>query len=406
MVSARTVHAAVLAALLVLAVPTAAAPVDPSPSPATAPLEMLDLDDDRTSRFVSPDVDVGAALAIGHQQGTERLRRDALKHRLDRVTSVEAKQRLIFLAATRLKQRATALRADERATRRGFANGSLSGTAYLRALGVNAAMATQLERSMRTIGGFADEVQGVTVRKRILETRLIGVAGPVRLRIRDTLTGSIAGGRILVMASRNGTVLSTFDGQGRYVREAYRADRWTRDEVGDATLTSIVGLVEATYPRSYNRSTTTSFTGGLGRGIYQADLQFPAGTLQAHLDADTQGVFYEVRRSAPEPLVASEVVATETDHLRLVVNRGVPGGPLKVTTIDPETGNPVSRLVVVNGRAYRTGTDGVLWALTPTEPQFSVRATTDAGPVTLTVRPITDGSTDLGIGADEGPQPS
>lgn len=401
----RVVYPALLVAFLVVAVPAAAAPVGTTAAAPSSP-NMLELGQDRTSDFVRPSTDVGATLAIGHREGTERLRREALTRRLDQVESAEERQRLLFLAATETKQRADTLRGEERAIRRAYLNRSIPANVFIKTLGVHAAEAAQLRLTMQQIGDLANEVEGITVRRRILQTRLIGFNGPVRTRILHTIEGSNGGGRIHVIATANGTALSTFDKRGRYLRETYRSDRWTRDSVGETDLPGIVTVIQDVYPDSYNRSASTSFTGGLGRGIYRASLQLPSGTLTAHLDADTEEVFYEVRKSPPASLASDAVVIEETETLRLVVNRSVPGGPLRIATIEPETGSPINRPVVVAGKAYRTGPDGVLWTLTPNDPRFSVRAAANDGPVTVTVRPIMpEGFPTSGPG-EEGPQPT
>lgn len=388
MSAARGVRTTALVALLLLAVPTAASPTGPAADgPAMAP-SMLTLEPGQQGDFVTPSIDVSAALTIGHERGAERIRRETLVARLDEASNETAKQRILFLAATDIKRSATTLREHECASRLAYRNGSSTVDDYARRLAINAARGQQLRLSIRTIGRLAETVPEITIRDRILETRLIGLDGPVRERIRSTLDGSGAGSRIHVMASRNGTVLATFDDRGRYLREAYRGDRWTRNTVGETTLPGIVGRIRDTYPMAYNRSTSTSFTGGLGRGIYAATLQLSSGTLEAHLDADTGKVFYEVRAGSPESMASDSVSTARTDTLRLVVNRSVPGGPLRIATIDSESGTPVDRPVVVDGRALRTGPDGVLWTLTPDDPQFSIRVATDDGPVAVTVRPL------------------
>ena len=402
MSTARVAQPALLVALLVVAVPTAAAPAGTTDAAMGSPA-MLTLGPDRTSDFVRPSTDVSATLAIGHRRGAERLRRAALARRVTQMESAEERQRVLFLAATETKQRATALRAEERATRGAYLNRSISAESYIRTLGVHAAEAEQLRQTMQRIGELANQVDGITVRRRILQTRLIGLNGPVRTRILHTIEGSNGGGRIHVIATPNGTALSMFDQRGWFLREAYRSDRWTRNSVGETELPGVVAVIQDVYPVSYNRSASTSFTGGLGRGIYQASLQFPAGTLRAHVDADTEAVFYEVRESPPRSLASSEMVSEATDALRLTVNRSVPGGPLRVATVDPATGAPINRPVVVAGEAYRTGPDGVLWTLTPDDRRFSVRVATDDGPVTVTVRPIMPQDVPPG---EEGPQPT
>lgn len=402
----RAVRTAALVALLLVVLPAAAAPADSTePQPAPSPA-MLTLEPTRSSDFVTPSIDVSTSIEIEHRQAAAHLERRSLARQVKRADDEETEQRILFLAATDTKRAASDLRAEERAARRAYRNGSITAEAYTRRIVVNTASAAQLRRTMTHIGDLAARVPGITVRQRILETRLIGLEGPVRTRLLAALDGSGSVDRVQIIASRNGTVLSTFGVRGTFLHEAYRADRWTRTDVGETDLPGIVDVVRSTYPDAYNHSTSTSFTGGLGRGIYQANLQLPDGELEAHLDADTESVFYEVWRSHPAAVTNDAAVMTEGTTVRVVVNRSVPSGPLRVATVDRRSGSPLDRPVVVNGRGYRTGDDGVLWTLTPDRPQFTVRVATDDGPVTVTVRPILQERTGGGSGTDEGAQPT
>ncbi|NIX23261.1 MAG: hypothetical protein GWN07_26925, partial [Actinobacteria bacterium] len=348
-------RALLLALLAALALPAAAAGVPAGAGDAPASL------------------DVAAATAVQRETTAARLDRYALEEELSRVESTDTKKRLLFEAATAVEIRISGLRDDQRALRAAYLEREIETSTFVRRMARLDARAGLLREHLDVIQAQADAIPQFSLRARVrlLGAGLFGFEGPVRDRAAAVMAGSEPATRLYVQASSTGAVLATID-DGRYVREAHRADHQDAE-------TSSIGFDEANdraselYPTAYNLSNSLQ-TGlnSVSGGLFRIDIELQEGTITAYMDGSTGEVFFEVQERRLD-LLGSRPSAVGVDNgTRLAVNRSYPGGPLAVAVTDEETGAPVDATVLVDGHPVGTGPDGQAWVLAPAKVTFEV----------------------------------
>lgn len=379
--------APVLVALLLvvaaIAIPAAAAPDDPSAATA-----LLTLDGQTADGFHQPSMDVATALAIGHERGSVRIDRYAFDERFAAVTTDDDRRNLLFEETTRLNRRITALRAETQTLRLSYRNGSIDIDAYVHGLVRLGTESTQLRSRLDRLDALSDQVPGLSYQGRIgrLDAALMGLDGPVRERARAAVRGGTDPFRLYASASADGWVLSMLE-DGRYVREAYRADMSAPDATDGIGLDQAASRIAELYPEAYNTSIQRGIN-GLGGGVYRITITLQQGTLIAYLDGSTESVFFEVQEHGLATLPVTERVIRIENGTRLHVDRVVRGGPLRVETVDNETEAPVPSTILVGDRRLETGEDGVAWTLMPPSERVTVTAIRPNGTATVTVRPL------------------
>ncbi|MFB6174133.1 MAG: hypothetical protein ABEI39_05765, partial [Halobacteriales archaeon] len=279
-----------LALVLVAALPAvsvgAAAPADR--------VAVLPIGDGARSGFANQSLDVSTALALQQDAAAATLDRYAFDARY-RQTSPEARRGLLFERLLRVRERIAALRRDDLALRRAYANGSLSPAVALRRSARIDARARTLRADLERIATQADQLPGTTFRSRIqtLSARLTGLSGPVRDRALAAARGTAPPTRIYLAADAEGFVLAMLT-DGRYVRETYRGDQFTPRVVGSLQLDGAFDRAARLYPTAFNGSLRTGVN-GLGAGVYRVTFALRDGSITTHIDGDTTGAFYEIR---------------------------------------------------------------------------------------------------------------
>lgn len=384
-------RAAVLALLLVLALPmgVAAVPSDAS-GPAATDIAILTLDGPARGSFATSSLDVATTLAIQHDEADARLDRYTLDERMRRTASTEARQALLFEAVTSVRTRIAALREDDRELRAAYTAGEVDTETYVRRLAILDQRAAVLRAALDRIQAHAADIPQFSLRGRVrlLDAALFGFQGPVRGQAVTALRGQDSPVRLFVAASADGVVVSTIE-DGRYVREAYRASNRDVENVSGMTLNEAAARTSELYPTAYNSSKSIR-TGinGLSGGLYRIDIEFREGSLTAYLDGATRNVFFEIQERRLDLLGTRPSAVASANGTRIAVNRSYPGGPLRVQVTDNETGTPFSTTVVVAGERFQTGDDGRLWTLAPASVTFEVTAIGPTGNVTVSVRPL------------------
>lgn len=361
-------------------------------SPGLHDVGILTLNGSSQAGFATASVDVSTAMAIQRADADSRLERYALTERLENTPSAEAKQAELTAATSEVETRIATLRSDARSLRATYAAGTIDAQTYLRRLARLNARASTLQTTLPRLQAHADDLQGFSMNGRIqlLESKLVGYRGPISERSSAATVGAGPPTRVSVIASSDGVVLSTLEGNG-YVREAYRADLRTPDTVSSFTLAEAANRAFELYPTAYNESQQpgygTNIDGSVGGNVYRVTLTMPTGSIQAYLDDGTRTVFFEVQERRVDLLDARPSV-TETDNgTHLTVNRTYPGGPLELSVTDAETGEPRRATVVVAGHVVETDSDGTAWTLAPAG-RFPVTAIGPDGNVTVPVRPL------------------
>jgi hypothetical protein len=383
--------------LVVLALPLGVAGSPAHAEPAATDLASLDdiailtIGEDARADFVHPGLDIASATALQRESAAARLDRYALQTEFERLSSTEARQALLFEAATAVEIRITSLRNQERALRTDYVNRELDSEAFVRRLARIHARVALLRATLQTIGASSEEIPQFSIRSRLrlLDATLFGFEGPVRDRALATYRGEAPPPRLFVQASDRGAVLAAIE-EDRYVREAYRADHRDPDSVSGISLSEAAERTSELYPRAYNASVSIR-TGisGLSGGLFRIDIELREGSIRAFLDGTTGEVFFEIQERQLD-LIGSRPTAVGTANgTQLSVARSYPGGPLEIAVTDNETGEPVRAEVLVGESTFETGSDGVVWTLAPASVTVDVRAVRPSGNVTITVRPFT-----------------
>lgn len=377
------VVAAALLVVAAIALPAAGAAANPQAATA-----LLVLDGQTTSGFAESSMDVSTALMVGHEQGAVTIDRYAFDERFAATESDDARRDLLFQATTQFNRRSMTIRDEAQALRTSYRNGTIETDTFVRELLLIGAESAELRSNLDRLDALADQVPGLSYQGRIgrLDASLIGRNGPVRERALSSVRGTTDPTRVYVSASTQGEVLSMLE-DGRYVREAYREDMHPPDGTDGIGLDQAASRIARLYPEAYNSSIQRGIN-GLGGGVYRITITLQQGTLTAFLDGSTESVFFEVQEQGLATLPATERVIRMDNGTRLQIDRAVRGGPLRIETLDNETGTPLPATVVLDDHQLQTGEDGVLWTIMPPTERLTITAIRPDGNVTVTVRPL------------------
>lgn len=389
-------RAALVLALLV-AVPVAAG-APPADTPSTTPprdgpqsvhrINVLTLSDSTRSAFATGSVDVATSIEVQRAAAAGRLDRYTLDDRVRNASDDDARRQLLFEAMIETKVRSAELLERTRTLRTAYANDSIDTGTFLDRFVRQNVRASILGLYLDRIEGHADRIPGFSLQRRlqVTRTRLIGLQGPVGDRALRSIHGTSPPTRFYVDTSPNGAVLSMIV-DGRYVREAYRADR--RSEDGEAIgLEVVVDRMRTLYPAIEAKVPSNIEGQRWGGQVYRITFDISDGSLVAYLDGETENVFYEIQERRLDSFAGAETAGSVANGTRLVVNRSYSGAPLRIAVYDDATGAPVEASVLVAGTRVETGADGVAWTLTPGTERFTVTAVRPGGNVTTFVRPV------------------
>ena len=354
---------------------------------AAPQIEFITLDAPSTDAMAQGSLDLSTVLAIEHAGAATRLDHYTLSQRLGYIQTEATREPLIIGYVAQVNQQVADLWARRQVARQRYRNGSIDAGRYLRELAIVHARVGHLRPASIEDGGL--DSAAARIRRR-LETRVIGLEGPVTGAARDAFRGNRLPVTVYVKSASEGTVLATMD-DGTYVREAYRADARKLGENAPLGLSTLVDQVlPRFYPETRNRSTGSQVQQYSGRDLVKVRFDLNGGSVETYFDSDTRQPFFERHRfeqpgafdrTAPTTAVASE-------GLRLSVTRTITGGPLRIATTSNDTGRPVRSTVFFDGRRVRTNDEGIAWILLPPGQEFLVRAAGPGGPVSLTIRPV------------------
>lgn len=381
-------------------------PAQPSPAPSFEQLddgrgedvEMLGLAAPARSAVVTRGVDVSTAVSFQRGEVGAAIDRRALEVAFERTEDEQARRELLLQAATDVEIAIASLRAEQREVREDYVNGTITSQEYARNRTTMAVRAEQLRADLEVIRQLSGRVPQFSMRSRLeaLRVALTGADGPVTDRVRAATVGESPPIETYLAVSSNGRVMAVVSDDG-YVREAYRSDVWTPDTTSGIGFGLAEERMSDLYPLAFNSTRRNQGTSMVeyGAGILQISMEIREGEIVTYLDGDTQNVFLEVRRfSLPSIEPGPSVTATE-NGTRLVVNRTYDGGPLRIETVDNATRQPADLPVLVGDTRYRTGEDGVVWALDPAG-QTRVVALGRAGNASVTAVPLTPNHVDVG----------
>lgn len=394
---ARAAPVAVLVAcvLVMSAIGSAAVPRSSPPAQLddgrTADVGVLGLDSPTRSDVAIQGVDVSSAVAIQRQQVDAAVERRALEIAFERTEDEQERRAFLFEAATDVEIATSSLRSEQRDVREGYVNGAITPGTYMRSRALANARAEEWRADLELIQRLADRVPQLSMRSRLeaLDVALTGVGGPVTEQLEATLVGEQAPVETYVEVSPNGRVLAMIT-DGGYVREAHRADAWTPDTTSGIRFDEAEERMGELYPVAFHPNTSRRVARSMsenGAGTYRVSMELREGTITTYLDGDTQNIFFEVQDFHLVQVVPGPSISASGNGTRLVVNRSIDGGPLRVATYDNTTGAPVDVTVLVDDNTYRTGSDGTIWTLDPAGTT-EVVAVGEAGNVSVTVPPL------------------
>lgn len=388
----RQIRPALLAlVVVVLVATTVAAAANPSPAVETGTnatddasdstfaiiqgqpnaTNFLDIEDEDVERgdHGQSSLDVGAAVNMD----VERLRGQYESHAFDAAyanSSRDQQTARLRAEVDRLEKRIEELEERQQSAIRSYNAGRLSTDRFVQELATVDVAARQVDRQFQRIQNQPAVVVPGDLETRMteLETRLIPLRSPVRHRTGAAMRGEQPAVPVYALTSRRGLVLSTMD-RGQFFREAtLPANRDVGGEDNFLTDDDPTGVNTANdrarqlYPWTYANSPPSIERKA---SVYSVSLDHPHGTLDTYLDGATRDVFHEVQVLQADRLPSRSGVNT-TSSVMLRVNRTYGTGPMKVTTLDPATRQPMDAVVVVNGeRVGRTGEDGRVWTITP-----------------------------------------
>lgn len=399
------VRPAFVAVLLVVASATAvlavggsvSAPVEPSDDPVVASSEnssrVLLLTEADTAAFEEPTASVTATLQSGHAQLSTSYQLKRVEARLAAAESDAERRAILENATSRANERLRALQQRERTARSQYADGEITTTEYVLALGSIHAEASELSAAIGSTGtegtlyayaGSLSSNSDIRPQLSRIRTQLVALEGPVRALAASVIHGDRDTVRIHVTTG-NGVMLSTIQGD-RYLRETYRPDNLVDEtaEFGD-----VQGLVSDYYPWVQNNTIGGAQFTLSGQYASQYTANHPHGTLAVWVSAASDRIYLERQELTLEQLPADAEVTNTANNTTLSTSRTYAGGPLLVQ-VQNATGSPVEATVSLDGATLgETGDDGRVWVLSPAG-DYSVTATTADGEtlnVSVTARP-------------------
>ncbi|MFD1526674.1 DUF7096 domain-containing protein, partial [Halolamina salina] len=278
------------------------------------------------------------------------------------------RSRRIIEASSTVETEIITLRDRQQDAIEAFNAGELSPEAFVVELATIAAKADALERRMVRLTNLADEIDGFSLsRPAEIRYELRTFGGPVRERAMDAIRGTDGPTRFFVTTGPEGYELTTVD-DGSYYREAYRGAEYSGNT--DATMSpdEAVDVVEASYPDIFRLGDPSATTSGTTNIV---TVTAPDRSLTAFVDSGREAVFKEYQRFALDQYDSDAVASNTINGINVTVNRTYPGGPLRISVTDAESGEPIDLAITLSqGQAERiavgrTGEDGTLWTVSP-----------------------------------------
>ena len=321
-------------------------------------------------------------------------------------TNDERISRLIE-AESGLQQDELALHSRQRSAIQAHAAGELTDEELVVELVRISAAAEALDRRRVELEALAEETEDFSLSTAELQLRLGVYSGPVRELATEALRGEVSADRIYV-ASGDSTVVLSAVVDGQYVREVYRGDRWDRGAsgFGDGSTEAINATAQAYGDVLDGQSASTLESNTIVR--VDTPLTEDRGRVRTYVSSGEGGVFVEHQYRPLDSFADAEAVSVTQDGYNLTVNRTYPGGPVRVSVVDVEEGEPAAGVTVTvagdGAESEEVGTtneDGVLWTLSPSEP-YQVTAVEEPRVARIsgiepTDTPRTEGNTSSGV---------
>ena len=365
-------------------------------------------------------VELGSGLAFESSTTERRLSTGSTLERIESAASDERRQQLLLQEVSAIEQRLISLRASQRQATDAYARGELSPRRFVYQLAEIDAAARELENRRERIQAAAESTPGFSIsssRFGNVELELNTLTGPVRGHAAAVLTGEADSTRFFVRTGPDSVALGMLR-DGTYVREVYREPLRGGDS-GDFSLADAVNVTEQAYPAIAAERLRDDTLGSPNSDSTRVTIEHRRGRLVAFVDSGSRQVFKEFQFRPLDRVVTGSSVSATRDGLELTAHRTYPGGPVRLQLNSTEDGEPVDAQITVGppgGRSSvvgRTGGDGSLWAVAPTDT-YQVTAIDGSSVVVLSVDPTptpsvydtTDGGPDNGTNTAETTTPT
>jgi hypothetical protein len=305
-----------------------------------------------------------------------RLETAAVERYVTAPDDTDERSRRIIEALSTVEQEVITLRGRQQAAIDAYNDGELTPREFVVELATIAARANALEDRIEMLSTEADEIDGFSLsRADAIAYELRAFGGPVRERAIAAIRGEAPRTLFFVTTGPEGYELATVS-DGVYIREAYRGAVRSADASASIDASDAINVTQESYPEIVADSDTSATVSGTTAIVVQ---NAGEARLTAFVDSGSERVFKEYQRQPLETFVSGPSDSNVLNGLRITVNRTYPGGPMRVSVVDAESGDPVNLTVTLSQGPSRgvdigrTGEDGVLWTLSP-RGRFTVTA--------------------------------
>jgi hypothetical protein len=315
--------------------------------------------------------DLGSSLGFATADADAAVETAAVVDRIERAEPGVERQQQILAEINRVERAEVALNSRQTNAFRAHAAGELTDRELLDELVRVAATAREYDERLDAIDDLAEATDDFSSPARLdeLQVALQVYEGPIRDHARAVARGQTGSSDIYVESSRGAVVLATVV-DGEYVREVFRTDRWDRGG-SDITNNIAIEATEAAYPETAALREPDAFGAG---SVHRITIPHELGVLRTFVSGGTEQVFVEHQRIDLGAFPDSEPVSEAGDGFNVTVERTYAGGPVTVTVLDEQTGEPIPGVTVTksvgdgDSRAIGTTNDaGVVRTLSPAE---------------------------------------
>ena len=315
--------------------------------------------------------DLGSSLGFATVDADAAVETAAVVDRIERAEPGVERQQQILAEINRVERAEVALNSRQTNAFSAHAAGEITDRQLVDELVRVAATAREYDERLDAIDELAEATDDFSSPARLdeLQVALQVYEGPVRDHALAVARGQPGSSDIYVESSQGAVVLATVI-DGEYVREVFRTDRWDRGG-SDITNDIAIGVTEDAYPETAALREPDAFGAG---SVHRITIPHEFGTLQTFVSGGTEQVFVEHQRVDLGSFPDSESVSEAGDGFNVTVERTYAGGPVTVTVLDEQTGEPIPGVTVTksvgDGDSQAIGTTndaGVVRTLSPAE---------------------------------------
>jgi len=314
---------------------------------------------------------LGPALSFSVDDADAAAETAAVVDRIENAETNTERQRLILAALSQVERDEVSLSSRQSDVFSAHASGNLSDRELLNELVRISATAREYDHRLEEIDALSEETDGFSSPTRLdeLQVALQVYEGPVRDLALSTARGERSATEIHVESTASSVTLAAIV-DGEYVRETFRYDRWDRGG-GPISNDRAIEVTTESYPETAALRQPDAFGAG---AVQRITIPHEYGLLRTFVSGGTERVFVEHQRIDLDDFPDTERVAATGDGFNVTVERSYVGGPVTVTVLDEETGEPAPDVTVtksVGGGDSRaignTNDDGVVRTLSPAE---------------------------------------